>query len=187
MGRDLELANEIVVGAGCFAVAAIVGILGIPSNDDVPEQPATTAWTHMDPPASVRQPVAKHLEALDASSGPPSDVAPPVGFRPAPARVPMGDSASTSADLFARSSTALTDVPSGTEMPPSTGSPPSGTASPATTPRVTPPPTSTATPSASPTPTPSPTVSPTVPPEETTTPAPTPTGSSTPSPVPSPT
>ena len=172
MGRDKVLASELAVMAGCFAVVTIVAIMGIQSNDNVPEQPATTGWTSMGPP--------KHLEALDASPAPASDVAPPVGLRPAPGRVPMGDSASTSADLFARSSTALTDVPSGTEMPPSTGSSPSGTASPAPTPSVTPPPTSTATPSASPTPTPSPTVSPTVPPEETTTPTPTPTGLSTP-------
>jgi hypothetical protein len=183
MGRDKELANELVVVAGCFAVAAIVAIIGVPSNDDVPEQTATTA---MGAPASVRHPLPKHLEALDAGSGPPSDVAPPVGLRPAPSRVPMGDSASTSADLFARSSTALVDVPSGAGMP-STGSSPSGTASAEPTPRVTPSPTSTATPSALPTPTPSPTVSPTVPPEETTTPTLTPTGSSTPSPEPSPT
>ena len=188
MGRDEELASEIVAVAGCFAVVAIVGILGIPSNDDVPEQPATTAGTHMGPSASIRHPFAKQLEVLDAGSGPPSDVAPPVGLRPAPARVPMGDSASTSANLFARSSTALTDMPSGTGTPPSGGGSPSGTASPEPTPRVTPSPTSTATPSASPTPTPSPTVSPTVPPEETTTPTvppeetttPTPTGLSTP-------
>ena len=173
MKRDEELASEIVAVAGCFAVVAIVAIIGVPSNDDVPEQTATTA---MGAPASVRHPLPKHLEALDAGSGPPSDVAPPVGLRPAPGRVPMGDSASTSADLFARSSTALVDVPSGAGMPPSGGSSPSGTAS-----------TSTATPSASPTPTPSPTVSPTVPPEETTTPTLTPTGSSTPSPEPSPT
>jgi len=179
MGRDEELAGELAVVACCFAVVAIVAIIGIESNDDMPEQTATTAWTDTGPPASVRHPLPKHLEALDASSGPPSDVAPPVGLRPAPGRVPMGDSASTSADLFARSSTALTDVPSGTGMPPSAGSSPSGTASPEPTP--------TATPSESPTPTPSPTVSPTVPPEETTTPTPTPTGSSTPSPVPSPT
>ena len=185
MGRDKELAGELVVAAVCFAVVAIVAIIGIQSNDNVPEQTATT--THMGPPASVRHPSPKHLEALDANSGPPSDVAPPVGLRPPPARVPMGDSASTSADMFAPSSTALTDVPSGTGMPPSAGSSPSGTASPEPTPRVTPSPTSTATPSASPTPTPSPTVSPTVPPEETTTPTPTPTGSSTPLPVPSPT
>jgi hypothetical protein len=178
MKRDEELASEIVAVAGCFAVVAIVGILGIPSNDDVPEQPATTAGTYMGPSASVRHPFAKQLEVLDASSGPPSDVAPPVGLRPAPARVPMGDSASTSADLFA---------PSGTGTTPSGGSSPSGTASPEPTPRVTPSPTSTATPSASPPPTPSPTVSPTVPPEETTTPTPTPTGSSTPEPVPTPT
>jgi hypothetical protein len=189
MGRDKELAGELVVAAVCFAVVAIVAIIGIQSNDNVPEQTASTAWTDTGPPASVRHPLPKHLEALDASSGPPSDVAPPVGLRPAPARVPLVDSASTSADLFARSSTALMDVPSGTGMPPSAGSSPSGTASPEPTPRVTPSPTSTATPSASPTPTPSPTVSPTVPPEETTTPTPTPTptGSSTPSPVPSPT
>src|ERR671911_2684950 len=188
MGRDEELASEIVAVAGCFAVVAIVGILGIPSNDDVSEQPATTAGTHMGLSASVRHPFAKQLDVLDASSGPPSDVAPPVGLRPAPARVPMGDSASTSANLFARSSTALTDMPSGTGTTPSGGSSPSGTASPEPTPRVTPSPTSTATPSASPTPTPSPTVSPTVPPEETTTPTvppeetttPTPTGLSTP-------
>jgi hypothetical protein len=189
MGRDKELASEIVVVAGSFAVVAIVAIIGIPSNDDVPEQSAPTAWTHMGPPASVRHPLPKHLEALGASSGPPSDVAPPVRLRPAPARVPLVDSASTSADVFARSSTALNDVPSGTGMPPSAGSSPSGTASPEPTPRVAPSPTSTATPSASPAPTPSPTVSPTEPPEETTTPTPTPTptGSTTPSPVPSPT
>jgi hypothetical protein len=185
MGRDKELASEIAVVAGSFAVVAIVAIIGIPSNDNVPEQPATTAWTHMDPPASARDPLPMHLKALDASSGPPSDVATPVGLRPAPARGPLVDSASTSADMFARSSTAVMDVPSETGMPPSAGSSPSGTTSPEPTPRVTPSPTSTATPSASPTATPSPTVSPTVPPEETTTP--TPTESSTPSPAPSPT
>jgi hypothetical protein len=187
MGRDKELASEIAVVAGSFAVVAIVAIVGIPSNDNVPEQPATNALTQMDPPASARHPLPMHLEALDASSGPPSDVAPPVGLRPAPARVPLVDSASTSADTFARSSTALMDVPSGTGMPPSAGSSPSGTASSEPTPGVTPSPTATATPSASPTATPSPTVSPTVPPEETTTSTPTPTGSSTPSEEPSPT
>jgi hypothetical protein len=172
MGRDEDLVREIAVVGCSFAVVAIVAIIAIHSNDNVPEQPATTALT---------------LEALDASSGPPSDVAPPVGSRPAPARVPRGDSASTSADLFARSPTARTDMASGTGMPPSAGSSPSGTAAPEPMPRLTPSPTSTATPSASPTPTPSPTVSPTLPPEETTTPTPTPTGSSTPSPVPPPT
>jgi len=150
MGRDEKLAREIAVVGCSFAVVAIVAIIGIHSNDNVPRQPATTAWTDTGPPASVRLPLPKHLEALDASSGPPS--------APSGTRMPPSGDSSPSGTASPEPTPRVTPSPTSTATPSASPTPtPSPTVSPTVPPEDTTAPTPTPTGSSTPLPVPSPT------------------------------